>query len=293
MPLIAELIRQLDKAPDIDSYVKVFTIKNGDATQLATALGTLFGDEAGTTGTAVGGANLADLPSATAGGESSLIPLRFSTDVRTNSIVVSGSAEDLEVVESILLRLDSEGFAERITEVVWLRHNDALLIAEAITNYVNARRQSQTNIQQYQQGLGPYDLIDRDLIAIPEDQQQQYSAQCFAAAVRRSAPFDRSPGPPSSDGADQGRAGRSRLVGHFRDRRRSRFARLAPVYNRGIAVPDPRIPGIGGAGIPGFNFNNAGVPNVNRFAQESLAATGVTCFGVGTISEPGQRRFRA
>ncbi len=66
MPLIAELIRQLDKAPNIDSFVKVFTIKNGDATQLTTALATLFGDEAATQGTQVGGANVAGLPAATA-----------------------------------------------------------------------------------------------------------------------------------------------------------------------------------------------------------------------------------
>ena len=83
-------------------------------------------------------------------------------------LITSGSAEDLEVVESILLRLDSEGFAERITEVIWLRNNDAELIATAITNYVNARQQSQTAIQQYQQGLGPFDLLDRDVIAVPE-----------------------------------------------------------------------------------------------------------------------------
>ena len=168
MPLIAELIRQLDKAPGIDSLVKVFTIENGDAAQLTASLETLFGADAATSGTAIGGANAAGLPPSTASSDSSLVPLRFSTDIRTNSIVASGSAADLEVVESILLRLDSEGFAERITEVIWLKHNEATLVAEAITNYVNERQQSQTTIQQYQQGLGPYDLLDRDIVAIAE-----------------------------------------------------------------------------------------------------------------------------
>ncbi|MEM1068397.1 MAG: secretin N-terminal domain-containing protein, partial [Planctomycetota bacterium] len=58
MPLIGELIRQLDRAPGIDSLVKVFAITNGDALQLTTALQNLFGEDAGTTGTQVGAANL-------------------------------------------------------------------------------------------------------------------------------------------------------------------------------------------------------------------------------------------
>ena len=91
MPLISELIRQLDKAPGIDSLVKVFTIENGDATQLTTALQALFGEDAGTQGTSVGAANL---PASTASSESSLVPLRFSTDIRTNSIIASGGADD-------------------------------------------------------------------------------------------------------------------------------------------------------------------------------------------------------
>ncbi|MCG8650089.1 MAG: general secretion pathway protein GspD, partial [Pirellulales bacterium] len=171
MPLIAELIRQLDKAPGIDSLVKVFTVQNGDASQLTTALQSLFGDDAATFGTNIGAANVAGLPPSTAGTESSLVPLRFSTDIRTNSIIASGAAEDLEVVESILLRLDSEGFAERITEVVWLRHQPAVNVATVLQDYVQQRTNGVNRIQQFQQGgLGPFDLPDRDLVVAAEGQ---------------------------------------------------------------------------------------------------------------------------
>ncbi|MCO8120933.1 general secretion pathway protein GspD [Stieleria sp. TO1_6] len=276
MPLIAELIRQLDKAPGIDSLVKVFTIENGDAAQLALSLETLFGVEAGASGTSIGGANAAGLPSSTASADSSLVPLRFSTDIRTNSIVASGSMEDLEVVESILLRLDSEGFAERITEVIWLRNNDAPIVAEAITNYVNDRQQSRTAIQQYQTGLGPYDLLDRDIVAIAE-----FNSNSILLSV---AP---------------------RLYEEVRtlidrlDRRRPMVmikVMLAEVnlddafeigtelglqdslaFNRGQAVG----PGAPAAGTPGFNFNDAGVPNVNASGRDSLASTAVSSFGLG------------
>ncbi|QDV86654.1 Type II secretion system protein D precursor [Stieleria magnilauensis] len=278
MPLIAELIRQLDKAPGIDSLVKVFTIENGDAAQLAASLETLFGSDAATSGTSVGGANAAGLPSATASADSSLVPLRFSTDIRTNSIVASGSSSDLEVVESILLRLDSEGFAERITEVIWLKNNEATLVAAAITNYVNERQQSQTTIQQYQQGLGPYDLLDRDIVAIAEE---NFNSILLSVSPRLYEEV--------------------RLLIERLDRRRPMVlikVLLAEVsledsfeigtelglqdslaFSRGQAVVD--VPGSVAAGTPGFNFNNAGVQNVNDLNQNSLAASTVSTFGLG------------
>ncbi|WP_145419432.1 secretin N-terminal domain-containing protein [Planctomycetes bacterium K23_9] len=281
MSLIAELIRQLDKAPGIDSLVKVFTIENGDAQQLTTALSTLFGDEAATSGTTIGAGNTAGLPPTTASAESTLVPLRFSPDIRTNSIIASGSAADLEVVESILLRLDSEGFAERITEVIWLRHNDATVISDAVTNYVTSRRQSQSNITQYQAGLGPYDLVDRDLIVVPE-----VNSNSLLLSVSPRMYEDV-----------------RRLIDRL-DRRRPMVlikVMLAEVtlddtfeiggelglqdslvFDRGLGVAN--APGSVAAGTPGFNFNNAGVNNVNTTSRGTLAAGGMSAFGLGTTN---------
>lgn len=289
MPLIAELIRQLDQAPGIDSLVKVFTIENGDAAQLTNSLQTLFGEDAGTSGTQIGADNL---PIGTAAGESSLVPLRFSTDVRTNSIVASGSASDLEVVESILLRLDSEGFAERITEVVWLQFNDAESIATAVTNYVAQRSQSLQLIQQYQTGLGPFDLLDRDIVAIPEAQS---NSLLLSVAPRL---------------YEEVRALIDRL-----DRRRPMImikVLLAEVnledtfeigtelglqdslsFSRDQAVG--AFPGANAASAAtpptGFNFNSAGVANVNDVARESLAGAAVSTFGLGQTSTLGYGGF--
>ncbi|MEO1616783.1 MAG: secretin N-terminal domain-containing protein, partial [Planctomycetota bacterium] len=278
MPLVSELIRQLDRAPGIDSLVKVFTIQNGDATQLATSLETLFGSDAATNGTAVGGLNAAGLPSSTATQDSSLVPLRFSVDIRTNSIVASGSSEDLEVVESILLRLDSEGFAERITEVIWLKNNDATFVAEAISAYVQQRSQSQNIIQQFQQGLGPYDLPDRDLIAIAE---ANFNSILLSVSPRL---------------YEEVRSLIDRL-----DRRRPMVLikvvlaevslndafeigtelglQDSLVFRRDQAVVD--VPGSVAAGQSGFNFNNANTSNVNDIARDTVASAAVSTFGLG------------
>jgi general secretion pathway protein D len=283
MPLISELVRQLDKAPGVESLVKVFTIENGDAVQLSTSLTDLFGDNASTEGTSVGAGNLGGLPPATANGESSLVPLRFSTDQRSNSIIASGSAEDLEVVESILLRLDTAGFAERITEVVWLRHQSSNEIAIALETYIQQRTQTSRNIQQFQQGLSAYDLVDRDLIVVSEpitnsllisvsprlyedvrrliDQMDRRQPMVMIKVLIAEVNLD--------DGFEIG--GEVGLQDSL-------------LFNRSVA--NSAI-----AGIPatpnnsGFGFNNNGSPNLVQANRDNVASRGVSTFGLGTASD--------
>ncbi|MGI9474042.1 MAG: secretin N-terminal domain-containing protein, partial [Rubripirellula sp.] len=290
MPLIGELIRQLDQAPGIDSLVKVFTVENGDALQLVTALQSLFGDDASTFGTSVGASNL---PAATASGESSLVPLRFSADQRTNSIIASGGADDLDVVESILLRLDSEGFAERITEVIWLRHQAATDVATAIQTYVQQRTQTVNTIQQFQQGLGPYDLPDRDLIVVAEPVSNSIllsvSPRLYPDVRRMIDKLDRRPpmvlikvmlAEVRLDDAFEigGEVGLQDSL----------------LYDRGVAAggfPGATLPSLDPTTNPGFNFNANSLdndpnilPNANSFGQGNLAARGVTSFGLGATN---------
>ena len=101
MELMAALIQQLDALPSAEAQIKVFTLTNGDATTLVEMLQNLFGQ----TGQGGGQAQQA-VQSATGSGESTLVPLRFSVDQRTNSIIVTGNPGDLDVVRNILARLD-------------------------------------------------------------------------------------------------------------------------------------------------------------------------------------------
>ncbi|MEM9588149.1 MAG: secretin N-terminal domain-containing protein, partial [Planctomycetota bacterium] len=282
MPLIAELVRQLDRAPGLDTFVKVFTLENSDATTLAQSLETLFGSDAATTGTAVGAGNLQGLVSSTAS-ESSLVPLRFSTDIRTNSIVASGSSEDLEVVESLLLRLDSDGFAERITEVVWLRNQTAADVAAALQDYVSQRQTGLNNIQQFQQGgLGVFDLPDRDLIVVPtadfgiNSLLISVSPRIYPEVRRLIDDLDRRP--PmilvKTVVAEVSLDDRFEIGGEV-------GLQDSLLFDRDVAG--------GAVGNPpyvanGFNFNQASLPNINGVSPGTVAARGVSTFGVGTSS---------
>ena len=75
---------------------------------------------------------MAQLKAQPAAGQSSLIPLRFSVDQRTNSIIASGMMKDLAVVEAILLRLDERDDSKRKTEVYRLQNVQSSDVATAL-----------------------------------------------------------------------------------------------------------------------------------------------------------------
>ncbi|MCA9175609.1 MAG: hypothetical protein KDB14_14090 [Planctomycetales bacterium] len=170
MELIAELIRQLDQLPDASAQIKVFQIQNGDATALTQMLQQLFGLQVtagqGFTGQALTqlGANFG---TATAGGDSSLVPLNFSVDVRTNSIIASGSASDLNVVEVLLLRLDEEDVESRRTVVYRLKHAPALDVANSIDTFL-LRQQQINQLTGQISAVSPFEQIEREVIVVPE-----------------------------------------------------------------------------------------------------------------------------
>src|SRR5205823_14645696 len=117
--------------------IKVFTIRNGDATALAEMLQNLFG----TTQAAQAQAQAAALGTATGQGESAIVPLRFSVDQRTNSINASGNAGDLNVIYHILTLLDEGDIRQRITRVYRLRNAPAQDVSNALTSLLTQQLQ--------------------------------------------------------------------------------------------------------------------------------------------------------
>ncbi len=156
MDLIAALIRQLDELPAEDAEIKVFTIVNGDAVLLAEVLQELFGNQLGT-GFQGGQANSI--------ASNALIPLRFTVDERTNSIVASGSLADLRVVEAILLRLDEEDVEQRKSVVYRLRYAPAIDVATAINEFLRSERQIQDVAPAT---VSPFQQIEREVVVVPE-----------------------------------------------------------------------------------------------------------------------------
>lgn len=129
MGLMAALIAALDRAPSATAEIKVFTLRNADAEQSVTLLETMFENQNNEE-------QLGIQISGTEGAASSLIPLRFSADIRTNTVLAVGGPEALSVVEAILLRLDLSDVRQRTTEVIQLRNAPAELVSTSLNTYL-------------------------------------------------------------------------------------------------------------------------------------------------------------
>ncbi|MEK6233074.1 MAG: hypothetical protein N2C14_00020, partial [Planctomycetales bacterium] len=161
LELIDALIRELDRIPAAQAQMKVFTIVNGDASQLTDMLEELFSGQINQGGQGGAGGQQTGFVD----GETSLIPLRFSVDPRTNSIIASGSTTDLLVVEAILLRLDKDDVRQRETTVYRLKNSPASDVAAAVNEFLNTERQ----VQQVQPGLlSPFEQLEREVVVVPE-----------------------------------------------------------------------------------------------------------------------------
>ena len=170
MELIASLINELDALPGAEAKIKVFPVINGDATSLALTLQQVFGLPA-TAGTATTNAlalGLQNLAALTSGGEGSIVPLRITTDARTNSIIASGSESDLGVIEAVLYRLDDPGGQQRTNQVVWLRNSSATDVATAINQLLVNQRQTITQLLQQGQQISVFERADREIFLVAE-----------------------------------------------------------------------------------------------------------------------------
>ena len=154
------LIQRLDQQTDTVAEIKVFTLENADATQAVELLSTIFGDAADTTGSI--GLQIAGAEDAS----SSLVPLIFSEDVRTNTVVAFGGADALRIVEAILLRLDESDLRERETRVIELQNSAVEDIADALAAFV---QQQQDLLAQVGDGLvSNIELLDSEVVVQAE-----------------------------------------------------------------------------------------------------------------------------
>ncbi len=157
MPLLEALIAHLDQPPAALAQIKVFPLERADAQTMVTLLESVFGTRA-----AQGQFAAQQLVT---GGETSLLPLRFAVDRRTNSIIAAGSEEDLTVVEVLLLRLDESDVRQRQSAVYRLKNAPAINVSDAINEFLRTERQ----VQQADPGLlSPFEQIEREVVVVPE-----------------------------------------------------------------------------------------------------------------------------
>jgi type II secretion system protein D len=159
MELILAVIRELDVVSVAKAVVNIFTLKRADAVLTANLLNTLFygattgggGPGGGPAGANAGGTStsttnrpllsLTGSPSDSA----NLVTVRISVDERTNSVIVAGTANDLDVISALIDRLENSEVQNRISEVVKLRNAAAYDVVNALQTFYTGVLSVQTS----------------------------------------------------------------------------------------------------------------------------------------------------
>jgi type II secretion system protein D len=156
MPVIAELIKLLDQPSGAVASVKMISLRNADAVAAVEVLTNLFEpqteDQVGVT---LVGAEEA----------SSLVPLRFEADPRSNTVIAYGAQEALTMVEAILLRLDAADLRDRQVNVLKLRNAPAADVAAAINQFLQSQRDL---LQIDPDRVSTFELLEQEIIVTAE-----------------------------------------------------------------------------------------------------------------------------
>ena len=151
---IAEIVKALDTPQVSSTQIRIFTLKNADATTLMSTLNTIFKqDNTSTQSSDMGGGPGAffrrmqqqnqdsgntDI-SATDLVQSRLrTQVRFSVDERTNSLIVSAPSADMETLSLLVDQLDKDATEQEGTLVIHLQHGDASALATIIRNLLSS-----------------------------------------------------------------------------------------------------------------------------------------------------------
>ncbi len=102
--------------------------------------------------------------------ESSLLPLRFTVDVRGNNIIAVGSEGDLKIVEAIIFRLDESDAVQRKSSVYRLKNSPAVDVALAINEFLRSKRQVE-NVGP--DANNPFEQLEKEVVIVPEPVQNK------------------------------------------------------------------------------------------------------------------------
>jgi type II secretion system protein D len=198
LELVEAIINQLDRGPGPGQTVQVFTLQNSNAEELINTVQRIFSNTSTTgvgTGTTAGQRPAgAQAPTTTGGlgttgtgtsllGATTSLPVRFTPDYRTNSIIASGSKEDLDQVERIVIELDQPESKKRETIVYRLQNLTAFEAVTAMNDYLQRERlQDQITV-----------------ISVTQDRTQQDQSQQVVTSGSAQATADRTPLDPQTN----------------------------------------------------------------------------------------------
>ena len=137
------------------SQIRFFQVRNGDASQIMQTLQSLLASSDN---------NLSTPTIPQAEGEETFVPVRFALDTRTNVIIAAAAPIELAIIDALIVALDIKDTAVREEVVVQLRNIQALVVAQAIDEYLSQKQTLETASEV----LSNYQLYESQVIVIPE-----------------------------------------------------------------------------------------------------------------------------
>jgi type II secretion system protein D len=326
MDLLAAIIAELDKPPQIVAAVKVFQLKNSDANNMRLTLADLFDLETTSTTGAGGAGGLGGAtgvqnaqfqrPIATSTGNQPPVSIRVAVDSRTNSLIVTGPENSLLSVEAVIRKLDLSDIHNRKSMVYRLKNARAADVALALTDFFTNKRTIEGQQQQAAGGqtgqlVGAYQRLEQDVVVVALD--NALAASLTTANVTT---------PPSVTTDNQGVSNMLLISAspRYYDQVLQMIEELdAPqpqvliqvviaqltlnddfefglefglqdglMFDRGGTSTDGTT-GLA-ALVPGFNFNTSpvpGVPNSMATRPDNVAGQGLTNFSLGRVGIDG------
>ena len=150
MPLMESLVAAVDVPPEA-ARIRVFRLRNSDAEQMVKMLGDLFAQKSATTtsgGRTGGAAGEAErvLTLGEGGEGGGRQEIAFATDVRTNSVIAAGTPGYLDLVEQMVLELDTVPIQDREVLVYSPKNNKADIMVPSIKEFSDAEQKRLTDI---------------------------------------------------------------------------------------------------------------------------------------------------
>ncbi|MGY8671229.1 MAG: secretin N-terminal domain-containing protein, partial [Verrucomicrobiia bacterium] len=174
MGLIESIIHRLDKGSPRQAQIKVFNLKNSDASNLAQVLTELFrlqvtGTERTIEYTLLDPENPGQKGATAVLGSEEVSALRITVNRRTNSLLVGGTERYVNMVEQIINSFDKNSAEERKTEVVRLKNAQAVDIAAAVRDFLDQDRERVTQVLGADAVQTAQRLLDREVSVVAEE----------------------------------------------------------------------------------------------------------------------------
>ncbi len=170
MPLVESLVAAIDIPPDA-ARIKVFPLRNSTAEEIVTMLEELFEGGAAGPGGRTGGGAAGDeqeriLTVGEGLAEGGRQQISFTTDLRTNSVIAAGTRGYLDLVEQLILELDTKPIEDRKTIVYEPKNTPADALTTMITEY-NDREQQR--LGELEEEISASRRREREILAVTSE----------------------------------------------------------------------------------------------------------------------------